>query len=62
MGRVGGSGFALAAPVFGWLLDHGYNGGVFAGASLALMMGVASAALVAQRVRQGALTGLAAYP
>ena len=54
-------GFALAAPVFGWLLDHGYNGGVFAGASAALMMGVASAGLVALRVRAGPLSGLAAH-
>ena len=54
-------GFALAAPVFGWLLDHGYNGGVFAGASLALMMGVVSAALVALRVRAGLPAGLAVH-
>ena len=57
-GRVYGSvysgldlGFALAAPVFGWLLDRGHSGGVFAGASVALMTGVASASMVAWRVR-----------
>ena len=44
-------GFALAAPAFGWLLDHGHSGGVFAGSALALLMGVASAGLVALRVR-----------
>jgi MFS family permease len=44
-------GFALAAPVFGWLLDRGQPGAVFAGAALALWLGVASAALVAWRAR-----------
>ena len=44
-------GFALAAPAFGWLLDHGHSGGVFAGSATALLMGVASAGLVALRVR-----------
>lgn len=39
-------GFALAAPVFGWLLDHGHPQAVFQGAALALLGGVASAALV----------------
>jgi predicted MFS family arabinose efflux permease len=43
-------GFALAAPVFGALLDHGSPSGVFAGAALALLAGVASAALVGARV------------
>lgn len=44
-------GFALAAPVFGGLLDHGYSQAVFVGAALALVMGVASAGLVGLRVR-----------
>jgi predicted MFS family arabinose efflux permease len=39
-------GFALAAPVFGWLLDHGHAAGVFVGASALLVAGVASAGLV----------------
>jgi MFS family permease len=39
-------GFALAAPVFGWVLDHGMPRGVFAGAAVALMLGVGSAGLV----------------
>ena len=39
-------GFALAAPVFGALLDHGHPAGIFVGASVALVMGVGSAGLV----------------
>lgn len=39
-------GFALAAPVFGAMLDHGLPGGVFVGAAAALVLGVASAGLV----------------
>ena len=45
-------GFALAAPAFGWLLDHGHTGSVFAGSAFALLMGVACASLVALRVRR----------
>ena len=45
-------GFALAAPVFGWLLDHGHPSMVFVGAALALLCGVASASLVGAAVRQ----------
>lgn len=48
-------GFALAAPVFGWLLDHGEPNGIFLGAALALGLGVASAGLVGMRVRRPAL-------
>jgi FSR family fosmidomycin resistance protein-like MFS transporter len=44
-------GFALAAPVFGWLLDHGAPAALFVGAAAALGMGVLSASLVAWRVR-----------
>lgn len=43
-------GFALAAPVFGALLDHALPNGVFYGASLALVMGVVSASFVGLRV------------
>ena len=39
-------GFAIAAPVFGAILDHGLPRGVFAGSAAALMMGIASAGLV----------------
>jgi MFS family permease len=54
------AGFAVAAPVFGWLLDHGHAGGVFAGAALALGLGVASAGFVGARVRVRAAAGAAA--
>ncbi len=47
-------GFALAAPVFGWLLDHGHPSSVFVGAALALLGGVASASLVGRSVRRRA--------
>jgi MFS transporter, FSR family, fosmidomycin resistance protein len=39
-------GFALAAPVFGAILDHGMPRGVFAGSAAALMLGIASASVV----------------
>lgn len=39
-------GFALAAPVFGWLLDHQMPRGLFLGAAGALLMGIVSAGLV----------------
>jgi predicted MFS family arabinose efflux permease len=39
-------GFALAAPVFGAILDHGMPRGVFAGSAAALTMGIASAGMV----------------
>lgn len=48
-------GFALAAPVFGWLLDHGQPQAVFVGAAVALGLGIASAALVGLRVRSRTL-------
>jgi MFS family permease len=52
-------GFATGAPVFGSLLDHGLPQGVFAGAALALLLGVATAGLVGVRVsvRARALAG-----
>ena len=43
-------GFALAAPVFGAVLDGGNPGGVFFGAALALALGVACASLIGVRV------------
>jgi FSR family fosmidomycin resistance protein-like MFS transporter len=43
-------GFAIAAPLFGAILDGGRPGGVFAGAALSLAFGVASASLVGLRV------------
>ena len=39
-------GFAIGAPIFGWVLDHGMAGGVFAGSALSLCAGISSAALV----------------
>ncbi|MDM4765802.1 MFS transporter [Pelomonas sp. SE-A7] len=39
-------GFALAAPVFGALLDSGHAQAVFGGSALALCLGIASAGLV----------------
>jgi MFS family permease len=43
-------GFALAAPIFGALLDHGAPSAVFYGAALTLVMGVLSASLVGWQV------------
>jgi MFS transporter, FSR family, fosmidomycin resistance protein len=43
-------GFAVSAPVFGAVLDGGNPGGVFFGAALALVFGVAFASLIGVRV------------
>ena len=43
-------GFALAAPVFGAVLDGGHPGGVFLGAALAMGLGVACASLIGMRL------------
>ncbi|MBI2734845.1 MAG: MFS transporter [Aquabacterium sp.] len=43
-------GFALAAPIFGALMDHGSPSGVFYGAALTLLLGVMSAAMVGQGI------------
>ncbi|HET9978364.1 MAG TPA: MFS transporter [Burkholderiaceae bacterium] len=48
-------GFALAAPVFGAILDRGSPGGVFVGAAAALALGVATAWLVSLRVARPAV-------
>jgi FSR family fosmidomycin resistance protein-like MFS transporter len=45
-------GFALAAPVFGMLMDHSLPQGVFYGAALTLLLGVGSATLVGNGIRQ----------
>jgi hypothetical protein len=50
-------GFAVAAPVFGWLLDHGFSTGLFVGSAAALLFGVASAAWVGQRLPAAAMPG-----
>jgi MFS family permease len=44
------TGFALAAPVFGAMLDRGLTSGIFYGAALALLLGIGSAGLVGLRV------------
>lgn len=55
------TGFALAAPVFGALMDAGHPSAVFYGSALALLLGVASAALVGVRItRTAARTAVAA--
>ena len=43
-------GFALAAPIFGAVLDGGNPGGVFFGAALALALGVICASLIGVRL------------
>jgi FSR family fosmidomycin resistance protein-like MFS transporter len=43
-------GFTLAAPVFGWLMDHHLYGTIFQGSALALLAGVGSAAAVGLRI------------
>lgn len=43
------TGFAVAAPVFGALMDRGWNNAVFFGASLALLMGIGAASLVRKK-------------
>ncbi|MEW6705525.1 MAG: MFS transporter [Pseudomonadota bacterium] len=47
-------GFALAAPVFGTLMDQGAAAWVFHGAAVALLMGVVSAGAVGLRVARNA--------
>jgi predicted MFS family arabinose efflux permease len=43
-------GFAVAAPVFGVLLDHGSPSAVFYGSAMAMLLGVVSAGFVGLRV------------
>jgi len=45
-------GFALAAPIFGALLDHHSPSAVFYGSALALVFGIVSATLVSMRISQ----------
>ncbi len=47
-------GFAVSAPVFGWLMDHAMPRGVFVAAALALAVGVACAGLVSWSTRSRA--------
>jgi FSR family fosmidomycin resistance protein-like MFS transporter len=48
------TGFALAAPVFGALMDGGQIKGIFYGAALTLLLGVGSATLVGRRIKPAA--------
>ena len=43
-------GFCLAAPIFGYMLDHGLSQGVFYGAAIALVLSVVSAVVVGDGV------------
>jgi len=43
-------GFCLAAPVFGYMLDHGMSHGVFYGSAIALVLSVVSAVVVGDGV------------
>lgn len=52
-------GFCLAAPVFGAMLDHGMNAGIFYGSALTLALSVVSAALVGVGVASRAARPLA---
>jgi hypothetical protein len=45
-------GFAVAAPMFGALLDHGWPSGVFYGSALTLALGVLSAAAVGSGIHR----------
>jgi len=45
-------GFALAAPVFGALLDRGQPSAIFVGSALALLLGISSAGLVGLRLQR----------
>ncbi|MEX8494980.1 MFS transporter [Sphaerotilus sp.] len=45
------AGFALAAPVFGVLLDHGMTQAIFYGAAAALALGIVSAAVVGRGLK-----------
>jgi MFS transporter, FSR family, fosmidomycin resistance protein len=45
------AGFALAAPVFGAMLDHGLTGAIFFGSAAALLLGIASATVVGRGLR-----------
>ena len=47
-------GFALAAPIFGALLDRGHANGIFLGSALALVMGIVAAGMVGRFRRQAA--------
>jgi MFS transporter, FSR family, fosmidomycin resistance protein len=47
-------GFAVSAPLFGSLLDHGGSGGIFYGAAAALVLGIVTASFVGVATRRRA--------
>jgi predicted MFS family arabinose efflux permease len=47
-------GFAVSAPLFGSLLDHGGSGGIFYGAAAALVLGIVTASFVGLATRRRA--------
>lgn len=53
-------GFCLAAPVFGWMLDHQMVHGVFYGSAIALVLSVVSAVVVGDGVSKKSRVALAA--
>lgn len=53
------TGFALAAPVFGAMLDRGLSGAIFVGAAAVLVLGITSAGLVALRLGGGPAASVA---
>lgn len=46
------AGFALAAPVFGMLLDRGLSGAIFYGSAMTLLLGIVSATVVGRGLRK----------
>jgi MFS family permease len=53
-------GFCLAAPVFGWMLDHQMVNSVFYGAAITLVLSVVSAVIVGDGVSKRSRAALAA--
>lgn len=53
-------GFCLAAPVFGWMLDHQMHNSVFYGSAIALVLSVVSAVIVGDGVSKKSRAALAA--
>ena len=54
------SGFAVAAPMFGWMMDHQMHSQVFFGAGIALAVSVLAASAVGVQLHQKTKTGAAA--
>lgn len=52
-------GFCLAAPVFGWMLDHQMHNSVFYGSAIALVLSVVSAVIVGDGVSKKSRAALA---